>query len=111
MAERGHIILIVLVVLLLEAFLVIHLLHRPRLIVDQDGHYSDQLRQARQLVERLETLEKMERLDPNDPQLGSLEHAMRINLAEQQRHQIAKDNVTIINEEYSQKKYYPNKIT
>ena len=67
MAERGYIILIVLVVLLLEAFLVIHLLHRPRLIVDQHGHYSDQLRQARQLVERLETLEKMERLDPNDP--------------------------------------------
>ena len=86
-------------------------MNRPRLIVDSAGHYSEQLRAARKLVEKLEELEKVERLDPNDPTLGSLEHAMRINLAEQQLHQIAKDNITVRNEEYSQKKYYPNKIS
>jgi len=109
--ERCYIIVIIISVLLLESILVLHFLNRPRLIVDSNGHYTEQLRAARQLVEKLEELEKIERLDPNDPQLGSLEHAMRINLAEQQLHQIAKDNVTIINEEYSQKKYYPNKIS
>ena len=63
---------------------------------------------ARLLVQELEKLEKIEKLDPNDPKLDSLGAAMKMNLAELQAHQLAKDNGTRKNDEYSQRKYYSN---
>jgi len=75
------------------------------------------LAEARQLVKQLEELEKLERMDPNDPRLDSVAAAMKLNLAEMQQHQEAKDNETRnetktenVQIDYSQKKYYGNTI-
>ena len=76
--------------------------------------YSEQLAEARVLVKRLEELEKLERMDPNDPRLDSVAQAMKLNLAEMQKHQEdkARNETSNVNPQYdySQKKYYANTI-
>ena len=61
-----------------------------------------------QELEKLEKIEKLHELDPNDPKLDSLGAAMKMNLDQLQAHQLAKDNGTRTNDEYSQRKYYSN---
>ena len=55
-------------------------------------------------------MEKIEKLDPNDPKLDALGSAMKMNLAEQEKRQIEKENLSIENGDFSQRKYYPSKI-
>ena len=61
-------------------------------------------------MKELEELEKLERMDPNDPRLDSVAAAMKLNLAEMQKHQEAKGQNDTNSQpyDYSQKKYYPN---
>ena len=49
-------------------------------------------------------------MDPNDPRLDSVAAAMKLNLAEMQKHQEAKGQNDTNSQpyDYSQKKYYPN---
>ena len=63
-------------------------------------------------MKQLEELEKLERMDPNDPRLDSVAAAMKLNLAEMQKHQESKDHNDTNQQtyDYSQKKYYPNII-
>jgi len=80
------------------------------LAIDNKRSYSEQLAEARELVKELEELEKLERMDPNDPRLDSVAAAMKLNLAEMQKHQEAKGQNDTNSQpyDYSQKKYYPN---
>lgn len=85
------------------------------LTIDQKRSYSEQLAEARVLVKKLEELEKLERMDPNDPRLDSVAQAMKLNLAEMQKHQEdkARNETSNVNPQYdySQKKYYANTIS
>lgn len=95
----------------IEVIYVYNALSKPRLIIDPKRRYSEQLTAARLLVQELEELEKIEKLDSNDPKLDSLGAAMKMNLAELQKHQLAKDNGTRKNDKYSQRKYYSNTMS
>ena len=119
---RLGVLIVIACFIFIEVIYVYNALSKPRLIIDPKvkilvltstylilkRSYSDQLTAARLLVQELEKLEKIEKLDPNDPKLDSLGAAMKMNLAELQAHQLAKDNGTRKNDEYSQRKYYSN---